>query len=128
MNSSRANPTPSFGIDVREKALSGFPTFIMILVLGRSRFSRLTRCRSYFRIPSYTSPNSPVAHDTVASLISLRLSVPLLVPTMQGTPSSRLTIAAWQVLPPLFVTIAPAIFMIGSQSGSVMSVTSTSPA
>src|SRR5687768_18012930 len=46
---------------------------------------------------------------------------------MAGTPSSRLTIAAWHVRPPRFVTIAAAFFMIGSQSGSVLSVTSTSP-
>ena len=37
-------------------------------------------------------------------------------------------IAAWQVRPPRLVTIALARFMIGSQSGSVMSATSTSPA
>ena len=36
-------------------------------------------------------------------------------------------IAAWQVRPPRLVTIAEARFMIGSQSGSVMSATSTSP-
>ena len=36
-------------------------------------------------------------------------------------------IAAWQVRPPRLVTIALARFMIGSQSGSVMSATSTSP-
>jgi len=36
-------------------------------------------------------------------------------------------IAAWQVRPPRLVTIAAARFMIGSQLGSVMSVTSTSP-
>ena len=36
-------------------------------------------------------------------------------------------IAAWQVRPPRLVTIAAARFMIGSQSGSVMSATSTSP-
>ena len=30
--------------------------------------------------------------------------------------------AAWQVRPPRLVTMAAAIFMIGSQSGSVMSV------
>jgi len=40
---------------------------------------------------------------------------------------SRATIAAWQVRPPSSVTIAEAFFMIGSQSGSVMRVTSTSP-
>jgi hypothetical protein len=43
-------------------------------------------------------------------------------------PSSRAMIAAWQVRPPRLVTMAEARFMIGSQSGSVMSVTSTSPA
>ena len=52
---------------------------------------------------------------------------PFSVPTTQGTPSSRLTMAAWQVRPPRLVTIAAAIFMVGSQSGSVMSATSTSP-
>ena len=35
--------------------------------------------------------------------------------------------AAWQVRPPRLVTIAAARFMTGSQSGSVMSATSTSP-
>ena len=37
-------------------------------------------------------------------------------------------IAAWQVRPPRLVTIAAARFITGSQFGSVMSVTSTSPA
>ena len=36
-------------------------------------------------------------------------------------------IAAWQVRPPRLVTIAEASFITGSQFGSVMSVTSTSP-
>jgi hypothetical protein len=36
-------------------------------------------------------------------------------------------IAAWQVRPPRLVTIAEARFMTGSQFGSVMSATSTSP-
>ena len=35
--------------------------------------------------------------------------------------------AAWQVRPPRLVTMAPARFITGSQFGSVMSVTSTSP-
>jgi len=35
--------------------------------------------------------------------------------------------AAWQVRPPRLVTIAAARFITGSQSGSVMSVMSTSP-
>ena len=49
------------------------------------------------------------------------------MPTIAGRPSSRLTMAAWQVRPPRLVTMAAAFFMIGSQSGSVLSVTSTSP-
>ena len=36
-------------------------------------------------------------------------------------------IAAWQVRPPRLVTMAEASFITGSQFGSVMSVTSTSP-
>jgi hypothetical protein len=48
-------------------------------------------------------------------------------PTTAGMPSSRAMIAAWQVRPPRLVTIAAARFMTGSQSGSVMSATSTSP-
>ncbi|MOA31241.1 hypothetical protein D3C78_1523890 [compost metagenome] len=35
--------------------------------------------------------------------------------------------AAWQVRPPRLVTMAAARFITGSQLGSVMSVTSTSP-
>ena len=49
------------------------------------------------------------------------------MPTTAGIPSSRAMIAAWQVRPPRSVTMALARFMIGSQSGSVMSATSTSP-
>jgi hypothetical protein len=42
-------------------------------------------------------------------------------------PSSRAMMAAWQVRPPRLVTMALARFITGSQFGSVMSVTSTSP-
>ena len=49
------------------------------------------------------------------------------VPTMHGTPSSRLTIAAWQVMPPLSVTSAPARRMTGTQSGLVIGATRISP-
>ena len=50
------------------------------------------------------------------------------VPTTQGMPSSRDTIAAWQVRPPSSVTTAAARLSTGSQSGSVIRATSTSPA
>ncbi len=49
------------------------------------------------------------------------------VPTTAGTPSSRLTIAAWLVGPPWSVTIPAARFMMGTQSGSVISVTRMAP-
>ena len=49
------------------------------------------------------------------------------VPTTAGTPSSRATMAAWQVLPPWSVTMAAAVFITGSQSGLVAGATSTSP-
>ena len=72
-------------------------------------------------------PVSPSAQETVTSSPSERTSVASPVPTTAGIPSSRAMIAAWQVRPPRLVTIAEARFMIGSQSGSVMSATRTSP-
>ena len=48
-------------------------------------------------------------------------------PTTHGTPSSRLTMAAWQVMPPPSVTTAAARRSVGSQSGFVIGATSTSP-
>ncbi len=49
------------------------------------------------------------------------------VPTIAGTPSSRLTMAACEVRPPWSVTMALARFMIGTQSGSVVPVTRIEP-
>ena len=70
---------------------------------------------------------SPSAQDTVTSRPSANSRVAAPVPTTAGIPNSRAMIAAWQVRPPRLVTIADARFMIGSQSGSVMSATNTSP-
>ena len=64
---------------------------------------------------------------TVTNVPSFSTSVASPQPTTAGTPSSRAMIAAWQVRPPRLVTIAEARFMTGSQFGSVMSATSTSP-
>ena len=50
------------------------------------------------------------------------------VPITAGTPSSRLTIAAWLLRPPWSVTIAAAFFMTGTQSGLVADATRISPA
>ena len=127
INSSRASPTPSFGIIEYLKANSGWPTFIIILVLGLFRFLILVILTLNFKIPLYTRPSSPLEQSTVISLPCLSILVAFLVPTTQGIPSSLEIIAAWQVLPPVFVTIALACFIIGTQSGSVISVTSTLP-
>jgi hypothetical protein len=53
--------------------------------------------------------------------------VALPVPTMAGSPSSRLTMAACEVRPPWSVMMAVARFMIGTQSGSVVVVTRIEP-
>ena len=58
---------------------------------------------------------------------SRKISVALTEPTMAGMPNSRAIIAAWQVRPPRLVTKAEARFITGSQFGSVMSATNTSP-
>ncbi|MNT59692.1 hypothetical protein D3C72_1972250 [compost metagenome] len=73
-------------------------------------------------------PVSPSEQDTVTCMPSRSRSVASPQPTTAGIPSSRAMIAAWQVRPPRLVTMAAARFITGSQSGSVMSVTSTSPA
>ena len=72
-------------------------------------------------------PVSPSAQLTVTRVPSSSLSVALPQPTTAGMPSSRAMMAAWQVRPPRLVTMALARFITGSQFGSVMSVTSTSP-
>jgi hypothetical protein len=72
-------------------------------------------------------PVSPSAQLTVTSVPSFRRSVASPQPTTAGMPSSRAMMAAWQVRPPRLVTMALARFITGSQLGSVMSVTSTSP-
>lgn len=99
----------------------------MILTGDSGMESRRVTSSSNGRMPRYTNPVSPSAHETVTSSPSWMVVVASPVPTTAGMPSSRAMIAAWQVRPPRFVTIALARFMIGSQSGSVMSATSTSP-
>ena len=76
------------------------------------------------RAPSKTTPRV-ASTVTISPSRSLRVASP--VPTTHGMPSSRETIAAWQVMPPESVTIAAARRISGSQSGEVMCVTSTSP-
>ena len=99
----------------------------MISVRGRARSPTSVRSTWKGTSPRYTRPESPSAHDTVTTSPSGTLVVASPAPTTAGMPSSRAMIAAWQVRPPRFVTIAAAVFITGSQSGVVVSDTSTSP-
>ena len=73
--------------------------------------------------PGSTFPTSPSAHEIVTFVPVLSLSVACVAPTTAGMPSSRATMAAWQVRPPLSVMTPAAIFMTGSQSGLVAGAT-----
>ena len=53
--------------------------------------------------------------------------VAVFVPTTAGVPSSLLTIAAWQVIPPSSVTMAATFRIAGTMSGLVIRVTRISP-
>ena len=88
------------------------------------RRGRVAGRRQRSRRPRWTTPR---AASTVTSSPSRSVAVAVPVPTRQGMPSSRETIAAWQVMPPESVTIAAARRISGTQSGAVMWVTSTSP-
>ena len=69
---------------------------------------------------------SPSAQLPVTSVMS-GISIASEHPTIAGIPNSLAIIAAWDVLPPFLVMISADFFMSGSQSGVVISVTSTSP-
>ncbi|MNZ82303.1 hypothetical protein D3C78_1009970 [compost metagenome] len=127
MNSRRARPTPALGSWAKSKARSGLPTFIMILNGSSGMASTEFFLMSKPSSPSKMKPVSPSAQETVTPWPSFNSWVALPQPTTAGIPSSRAMIAAWQVRPPRLVTMALARFMTGSQSGSVMSETSTSP-
>ena len=58
---------------------------------------------------------------------SFNILLPSPVPTTHGIPSSLDTMAAWQVTPPSSVMIPSALFIAGTMSGVVITVTSTSP-
>ena len=129
MNSSRARPTPSFGSCANSKASSGLPTFIMILV-GHRRHARRAATSTTSIVEQAVVDVAGVALGAGHRDLRAVASAPAVAspqPTTAGMPSSRAMIAAWQVRPPRLVTIAAARFITGSQSGSVMSVTSTSP-
>ena len=128
MNSMRARPTPALGVIAVRNARSGLPRFDHDLrsSASRDRRRRRARLRTEFR-RHRRFPISPPAQEIVTSAPVLRTAVAFSAPTTAGTPSSRATIAAWQVRPPWSVTMAPAVFITGSQSGLVERATSTSP-
>ncbi len=94
MNSSRASPTPSLGMNESENASSGFPTFIITLVFGRAS--------DFKHGPLDLEGKPPLEHHADVSLRARHrhhLAGPedrrrCSVPTTAGNPSSRLTIAA----------------------------------
>ncbi len=99
----------------------------MISVRGRLTSLNSTCVVLIGSAPSYTWPISPSAQETVTWRRSLSAFFASAAPTTAGMPSSRATIAAWQVRPPRSVTMPAEIFITGSQSGVVDSATSTSP-
>ena len=129
MNSSRASPTPSFGRATRAERL------LRIADVHHDLRPRAREARSGPAARRRKSSTPVVdearfalgARDGDVLAVVQHARSPRSVPTTAGRPSSRLTMAAWQVRPPRLVTIAAAIFIVGSQSGSVLSVTSTSP-
>jgi len=127
MNSMRARPIPAAGSRHHFSAAPGLARLTIRLVLVAGRSSSASSCVVILAGPSKTRPTSPPAHDTVTRCPSARVEVASTVPTTAGTPSSRLTIAAWEVRPPRLVTTAAARCITGTQSGSVASATRIDP-
>ncbi len=95
--------------------------------MPRMRATPATACLNV-GAPLVRSTTVPAPPSTVTTFPSTSARVASCAPTMHGSPSSRATIAACDVMPPASVTIAAARRMIGTQSGDVMRVTSISPA
>ena len=129
MNSMRARPTPAFGIIAVRNARSGLPRLTMIVGLRQRQRARIgTRVTSNGSVAVIDRADLAAgAGDGDALRRSSSAVVAFSAPTTAGTPSSRATMAAWQVRPPWSVTMAPAVFITGSQSGLVELATSTSP-
>ena len=127
MNSVRASPTPALGSAASENARLGSPTIsitrVRVSAIG-CRVDTLRDERKRAGIDMSVRALGAADGDLVAGP---QVAVACPVPTMQGRPNSRETMAACAVRPPLSVTIAATRRMTGSQSGSVMSATRTSP-
>jgi hypothetical protein len=111
----------------KSKASCGLPTFIMILIgqYGISPRTHLGDLGLQQAVVDVAGVAFGAGHGDQRALVQRSVASPQ--PTTAGMPSSRAMMAAWQVRPPRLVTMALARFITGSQLGSVMSVTSTSP-
>ncbi len=130
--SRRSRPTPSAPVAAARSAASGMETLTLtsVAVIGLTgAFGRASsmgsRWSSGSARPRRTSPFSP---SIVMTSPSASVRVAVSVPTTAGTPSSRETMAAWEVIPPSSVTMPAARFIAGTMSGVVISVTMMSPA
>ena len=131
MSSARSRPTPSTGSAAARSTCEGSErlTSSLVAVTGGAGGAAAgaappARGASPAAMPATTVPLAP---STVTGSPSRSTVVAVPEPTTAGMPSSRATIAAWQVMPPESVTIAAARRIIGTQSGAVMRATSTSP-
>ena len=118
---------PSTGSVHQLSAAAGLATLSMMFVSVSGSASRSRSVVSYSSRPSYTYPSLPSTQESVTSCPSVSASVAVPVPMTAGMPSSRLTMAAWEVRPPWSVTMPAAFLRIGPQSGSVISVTRIPP-
>lgn len=126
-NSMRASPMPSAGNLHRLDAACGSARFNITFVRVSGMWDRSV-CRLYkVRPPLVDCAFIPSAQHTVTIAPGRNNCVAFPTPTMSGTPSSLLTIAACDVRPPWSVTMAEARFISGTQSGSVVVATRTAP-
>ena len=130
ISSARSSPTPSTGRAAAWSTCEGSDrlTSRRVAVAGGSPPAATPVAGAAASGAAIRSPSSttPLPASTVTSSPSRSVSVAEPVPTRQGMPSSRETIAAWQVIPPESVTIAAARRISGTQSGVVMCATRTS--
>ncbi len=135
INSARSRPTPSTSRAATAAACAGSLrlTYSFVAVIGAagvagdgvtSAATGEGRAAGDGAAPARTSPAAP---STVTTIPSPSAVVAFPVPTTHGTPSSRETIAACDVIPPASVTMAAARRISVTQSGDVKCATSTAP-
>ena len=135
MNSARSRPTPSTGKAATSSARSAIARLTYSFVASGSTLrtvgdAAVCTTSTFAALGASATPSLtwPLRPSIVTSSPSRSTRVASRAPTMQGIRSSRLTIAAWQVMPPESVTMPAARRMVGTQSGEVIGATKTSPA